>query len=76
LHGGRNGATNVAGWDTGNPADSPAAGGARVAPSAVARRAARQAAAAQPAQPAPPPGQTQKPEERKGILHRLLGVFK
>jgi penicillin-binding protein 1B len=76
LHGGRNGATNVAGWDTGNPADSPAAGGARVAPSAVASRAARQAAAAQPAPPAPPPGQTQKPEERKGILHRLLGVFK
>jgi hypothetical protein len=45
----------------------------------VASRAARQASAqaAQPAaQPAAPPGQTQKPEERKGILHRLLGVFK
>jgi penicillin-binding protein 1B len=76
LHGGRGGATNVAGWDTGNPADSPAAGGARVAPSAVARRAARQAAASQPAPPAPPPGQTQKPAEPKGLLHRLLGVFK
>jgi len=82
LHGGRTGVTNVAGWDTGagNPVastDSPA-GGSRVAPAAVARRAARQAAAeAAQAPPAPPKGpDTRKPEEKKSILRRLLGVFK
>jgi penicillin-binding protein 1B len=83
LHGGRTGATNVAGWDTGGSAagsaDNPAAGGARMAPAAVARRAARQASAqaAQPVQPAPAKGtEGQKPEEKKSLLHRLLGVFK
>jgi len=81
LHGGRTGVTNVAGWDTGGAstasADSPT-GGPRVAPAAVARRAARQASA-DPAQapPAPPKAQdTRKPEEKKSILRRLLGVFK
>jgi penicillin-binding protein 1B len=82
LHGGRTGVTNVAGWDTGgNPAasaDSPAGGGSRVAPAAVARRAARQAAAeAAQAPPGPPKGpDTRKPAEKKSILRRLLGVFK
>ena len=85
LHGGRNGVTNVAGWDTGsgNPvasADTPANGGspAAPAPAAVARRAARQASAAA-AQPPPGPAKgqdTRKPEEKKSILRRLLGVFK
>ncbi len=85
LHGGRTGVTNVAGWDTGsgNPvasADTPANGGspAAPAPAAVARRAARQASAAA-AQPPPGPAKgqdTRKPEEKKSILRRLLGVFK
>ena len=83
LHGGRSGATTVAGWQTGNgnaeaDPDSPAAGGSRVTPSAVARRAARQTTA-EVAQvpPAPPKNQdTRKPEEKKSILRRLLGVFK
>ena len=84
LHGGRTGVTNVAGWDTGagNPAastDGPPGGDSRVAPAAVARRAARQSSAemAQQAPPAPPKAQgAQKPEEKKSILRRLLGVFK
>jgi len=83
LHGGRTGVTNVAGWDTGGgqtaATDGPAAGGSKVAPAAVARRAARQTAgqAAQQIPPAPPPGEgPQKPEEKKSLLHRLLGVFK
>jgi hypothetical protein len=84
LHGGRTGVTNVAGWDTGsgNPvasADSPSEGGAKMAPAAVARRAARQTSAevAQQAPPAPPRDKdTRKPEEKKSLLRRLLGVFK
>jgi penicillin-binding protein 1B len=82
LHGGRTGVTNVAGWDTGGNqvagADGQATGGPKVAPAAVARRAARQASAeaAQPP-PSPPKGpDTRKPEEKKSILRRLLGVFK
>jgi hypothetical protein len=84
LHGGRTGVTNVAGWETGagNPvasADSPAGGGSLRTPAAVARRVARQTAAeaAQQAPPTPPKAQdTRKPEEKKSILRRLLGVFK
>jgi penicillin-binding protein 1B len=83
LHGGRTGVTNVAGWDTGGSqaasTDGPATGGSKMAPAAVARRAARQTAgqAAQQAPPAPPKGQEpQKPEEKKSLLRRLLGVFK
>jgi hypothetical protein len=85
LHGGgRQGVTNVAGWETpsaGKPAssaDSPpaAASGGEVSEAAVARRAARQnranAAAARPPQPAPQP----RKEEKKGFFRRLLGVFK
>jgi penicillin-binding protein 1B len=84
LHGGRSGVTNVAGWDTGggNPtaaADTPAGSGSTMAPAAVARRVARQTAAeaAQPPPPAPAKAQSpQKPEEKKSLLRRLLGVFK
>jgi penicillin-binding protein 1B len=81
LHGGRSGATNVAGWDTSNPAtagEGAPAGSSKPAP--VSRRAARQASAAQAAQAAalaspPPATPPQKPEQRKSILRRLLGVF-
>jgi len=81
LHGGRTGVTNVAGWDTnGNPvasANSPASGGSRVAPSAVAQRAARQSSAQVAQAPAPTKApDTRKPEEKKSLLRRLLGVFK
>jgi penicillin-binding protein 1B len=85
LHGGRTGVTNVAGWDTGaaSPvASTDGAGGgaaATMAPAEVARRVARQttAVAAQPPPPAPAKApQPQKPEEKKSILRRLLGVFK
>jgi penicillin-binding protein 1B len=86
LHGGgRQGVTNVAGWETPSPAKpaSPADNSPRVTGSqgevseaAVARRAARQNranAAAAPPQPPPPPP---KKEAKKGFFGRLWGVFK
>jgi penicillin-binding protein 1B len=87
LHGGgRQGVTNVAGWETpslAKPAstadDSTRASGGDgdVSESAVARRAARQnrANAAATAQAQQPPQQPKK-EEKKGFFRRLLGVFK
>ena len=87
LHGGgRQGVTNVAGWETPSPAkpassanDSPRVTGSEgeVSETAVARRAARQnrANAAATARPQPPP-QPPKKEERKGFFRRLWGVFK
>ncbi len=97
LHGGRQGVTNVAGWDTATPAAPPppaaappqpppdnsirvvgSSGDGQVQPNSVARRAARQippetaqGARTNPAQPDAP-----KKEEKPGILHRLLKVFK
>jgi penicillin-binding protein 1B len=92
LHGGHQVTTNVAGWDVQpQPAGGAAAAAGdpgALAPSAVARRAARQNP--QPAQnvtapvgggapagaaAAVKPG-TNKSEQKKGLLHRLLGVFK
>jgi penicillin-binding protein 1B len=87
LHGGgRQGVTNVAGWETTSPAkpasaadDSARAPGSEgeVSEAAVARRAARQnrANAAATAQSQPSPQQPRK-EEKKGFFRRLLGVFK
>ena len=87
LHGGgRQGVTNVAGWETTSPAKpaSAADNSARargsegeVSEAAVARRAARQnrANAAATAQSQPSPQQPRK-EEKKGFFRRLLGVFK
>jgi penicillin-binding protein 1B len=87
LHGGgRQGVTNVAGWETPSPAkpastadDSPLVTGANgdVSEAAVARRAARQnrANAAATARAQQPPQQPKK-EEKKGFFRRLLGVFK
>jgi len=87
LHGGgRQGVTNVAGWETPPPAkpasaadDSPRVAGREgdVSEAAMARRAARQnranaAASAQAQQRAQQP----KKEEKKGFFRRLLGVFK
>jgi penicillin-binding protein 1B len=87
LHGGgRQGVTNVAGWETPSPVKpaSPADDSLRVTGSegevsgaAVARRAARQNRpnAAATAAPQPPPQQPKK-EEKKGFFRRLWGVFK
>jgi penicillin-binding protein 1B len=86
LHGGgRQGVTNVAGWDTPSPAkpassadDSVRGAGSAgdVSEAAVARRAARQNRAnAATAQPPPQPAQPKK-QEKKGFFRRLLGVFK
>ncbi|HXS93052.1 MAG TPA: PBP1A family penicillin-binding protein [Candidatus Limnocylindrales bacterium] len=72
LHGGNGkNITNIAGWDTAPQDAAPAA------PSdPVARRAARQIAPDGPAQPAVAPEQQKKSEQKKGILNRLLRVFK
>ena len=92
LHGGRQVITNVAGWDVqpqpaagATPVGATADSG-QLAPSAVARRAARQNP--QQAQNAPPGGgspagapaavktDANKSEQKKGLLRRLLNVFK
>jgi hypothetical protein len=86
LHGGRQGVTNVAGWDTTSPA-KPASSAddsvrgpeseGEVSEAAVARRAARQNRAnATAAAPPQPPSQPPKKEAKKGFFRRLLGVFK
>jgi penicillin-binding protein 1B len=90
LHGGRGGITTVAGWDTSPPPDTPprargaptvtgSQGDGQVAPDPVARRAARQAAGQAAGSTAPPPASPNpepKKEQKKGILQRLLRVFK
>jgi penicillin-binding protein 1B len=90
LHGGRGGMTTVAGWDTSPPpAKAPPArsaptitgsGSDGLAPTEpAARRAARQATG-QAGGSAVPPATSQEPPkkepEKKGILQRLLHVFK
>lgn len=88
LHGGRQGATSVAGWDTTPPTPPPAAGDTtprvsgtsgdgQVQPNAVARRAARQIPpdATQNAKSTPPPDPAKK-EQKPGLFRRLLKVFK
>lgn len=83
LHGGgRQGVTNVAGWDTGSkpqpaPPGTPVAvpgTGVQPAPPVVAQRAAvrRQDVA----QTAPQPAQPEQKQEKKGFFHRIWGVFK
>jgi len=85
LHGGRQGVTNVAGWETPSPAQpaSPADNSLRatgsegdVSEAAVARRAARQNRSNTAAAPPQPTPQQPKPEEKRGFFRRLLGVFK
>jgi penicillin-binding protein 1B len=90
LHGGRQGVTNVAGWDTAPPpaaAPQPAdttpringspGDGVAAQPNAVARRAARQIPpeTAQNTKATPPPDANKK-EEKPGLFKRLLKVFK
>lgn len=90
LHGGRSVVTNVAGWDISPQSGSSGASEGGAAPAAtddsqaaIARRAARQnpdpAAVRPPSASAanePPPKPAAKPEQKHGLLHRLLGVFK
>jgi penicillin-binding protein 1B len=90
LHGGRGGTTTVSGWETGQPAATPPAshaaptvtgsqGDGQVPTDPVARRAARQAASQAAGSAAPPPPAQEEPKkdkEKKGILQRLLRVFK
>jgi penicillin-binding protein 1B len=89
LHGGRGGITTVSGWDTAPPAPAttPSQPSRSSAPTVTgsgsdgqlsepaARRAARQAAGQPP--PNPPAAPKDEPKkETKGILQRLLRVFK
>jgi penicillin-binding protein 1B len=84
LHGGRSGATNVAGWDSESPAragESGAASGAsQIGAGEVARRAARQTPPDTGTQTASAPAQNQdgkiQPKQKKGLLRRLLDVIK
>jgi penicillin-binding protein 1B len=89
LHGGRGGITTVSGWDTAPPAATPPAshaaptitgsqGDGQVPTDPVARRAARQSASQPAGSAAPPPPVKEEPKEKekKGILQRLLRVFK
>jgi penicillin-binding protein 1B len=88
LHSGRGTVTHITGWDTSAPAPRPAtasqtdtsprisgSSGDGQAPSSAARRAARQSPPDQ-AQTQQPPQPTPKKEEKKGLLHRIFGVFK
>jgi penicillin-binding protein 1B len=91
LHGGRGGITTVSGWDTTPPpAAAPPGrtaptitgtqGDGQAPPDPAARRAARQAsgtaASAAAAPPDSPREEPKKEKEKKGILQRLLRVFK
>jgi penicillin-binding protein 1B len=92
LHGGGRGiVTNVAGWDTQTPASQPSPNAAP-APSGLrsdsapritgtsgdgpASRAARQLPADSAQRPGTPRQAPAKKEEKKGLLHRIFGVFK
>jgi membrane carboxypeptidase/penicillin-binding protein len=76
LHGGRQGMTNVAGWETPSSAKPASPADNSLSEAAVARRAARQIPAdPTAAQPQQPPAEPKK-EQKKGLLRRLLGVFK
>jgi penicillin-binding protein 1B len=90
IHGGRGGVTNVAGWDTGPPPAAPPSGRSaptitgsqgdgQASPDPAARRAARQASGQAAAAASPPPASPKdepRKEQKKGILQRLLRVFK
>jgi penicillin-binding protein 1B len=91
VHGGGRMVTSVAGWEVGQPAAAapPSDTAPRITgsgsdglqpgqPAAAARRAARQDAST-PAPATPTAAQTadpKKPQEKKGIFRRLIGVFK
>ncbi len=85
LHGGRQGITNIAGWDTEEvtpahaaPQPPPRPTNSQTDSSSMARRAARQIPPETPATPASqkkPAKDTEKPP-KKSLLHRILGVFK
>ena len=84
LHGGRQGITNIAGWDTeeaapgrvvSQPELQPRATGAQLDSSSVARRAARQIPPDNPVAPKKRDKDADKPP-KKSLLHRILGVFK
>lgn len=92
LHGGRGGPATVAGWDTASPSSptSPPAvttpsftaspGDGRPSLESPASRAIRQSGGAPPptaataASPAKP--DEKKPEKKKGLFQRIIGVFK
>jgi penicillin-binding protein 1B len=82
LHGGRGGATNVAGWDSETPARAGesglASGASQIGAGEVARRASRQTAPDPATQTANTPAQQdpRKTQEKKGLLRRLLDVIK
>lgn len=86
LHGGRNGITNITGWSTEAPVLDPEPSSARraaqqsapqISNDAVQRRASRQIPPDSP-QPAKPEAdkQDKTQEPKKGLLRRIIGVFK
>jgi penicillin-binding protein 1B len=90
LHGGRGGVTTITGWDStpapergGPPTITGTQGDGQAPADTPASRAARQAAGQTGGQPAPgtatagpPPKQETKKPPKKGILQRIIGVFK
>jgi len=88
LHGGgRNGVTNIAGWET-PPAERPAttpsgdtapkisgSSGDGMVSAAAGRRTVRQEPETAAAEP-PPKNPPEKKEEKKSLLRRIFGVFK
>ncbi len=89
LHGGRQGITNVAGWDTPSPeraASAPAeqtapritgsGGDGEVAAESTARRGSRGRADTAAAGAAPSPSEPAKPEKKKGFFGRLWDKIK
>ncbi len=87
LHGGRQGITNVAGWENAVPATAPAGdgGGLRItgsgsdgqlAPSIVAQRAPASGAKPDSSAAGLPPQQQSNEKPKKGFFRRLWGVFK
>ena len=92
LHGGKTGITTVTGWDTPASTPPPPAAAAQTPPdtalrisgsdssnpATVARRAARQDSSDSSTSPTPAPAAVQaaKKEQKKGLLRRLIGVFK
>jgi penicillin-binding protein 1B len=84
LHGGRQGITNIAGWDTEQPAPvhaasqpepPPRATGPQLDSNSVASRAARQIPPDTPVEQKKAEKDAVKPP-KKSLLHRILGVFK
>jgi hypothetical protein len=81
LHGGNGDRTTVSGWDTGEPASQQATSSRTVEaePPAGQPRPRRSRDTTASAQPAPNPTAPNTPpaqQPKKGILGRLLGIFK